>query len=176
MRALAETERNAVRRALIEERSRYCVFVSALRPFLDEEIALVAEFQQLEEVNKRLAKNAEEPFKLPPASEQVLNDIRANGGDSAFAFRTPPSSPSSLGSRKSSMCSISSAGSASSLHHSPSHFGSQTTLGGQSQTAGSVSSAGGASAQNAAQLRHRSLSQVRSLLSVSNVGLNALNC
>ena len=40
-------------------------------------------------------------------------------------LQTPPSSPSSLGSRKSSMCSISSANSSSSgsmqMHHSPAH-------------------------------------------------------
>lgn len=41
---------------------------------------------------------------------QVIQDLAASGGDSKFSFQTPPSSPSSLGSRKSSMCSISSAG------------------------------------------------------------------
>ena len=61
---------------------------------------------------------------------KVIKDMKScasgeNGGQPAFNFQTPPSSPSSLGSRKSSMCSISSAGSGStgtgSLHHSPSH-------------------------------------------------------
>jgi len=31
---LEETEKSAVRNALIEERSRFCVFVSCLRPFV----------------------------------------------------------------------------------------------------------------------------------------------
>ena len=49
---------------------------------------------------------------------KVINDMKScasgeNGGQPAFNFQTPPSSPSSLGSRKSSMCSISSAGSGS---------------------------------------------------------------
>ena len=73
---LEETEKNAVRRALTEERSRYCAFVHYLRPVLTEETGLVSEFQQLEEVTKRLGKHTDEPFKLPPASEQVtLNFI-----------------------------------------------------------------------------------------------------
>ena len=29
-----ETEKNAVRRALIEERGRYCLFVGCIRPFV----------------------------------------------------------------------------------------------------------------------------------------------
>ena len=69
-----DAEKTALRRALTEERSRYCAFASCLRPFLDEEVALVAEFQQLEEVNKKLARHTEEPFKLPQASEQVRID------------------------------------------------------------------------------------------------------
>ena len=69
---MQETEKNAVRRALTEERSRYCAFVHYLRPVLTEETGLVSEFQQLEEVTKRLGKHTDEPFKLPKASEQVL--------------------------------------------------------------------------------------------------------
>ena len=114
LRALQETEKNAVRKALIEERSRYCTFVSCMKPVLSEEGALVSEFQQLEEITKKLTRYTEDPFKLPTASEAVINDM-TNG---EFKFQTPPSSPSSLGSRKSSMCSISSAGSS---NGSPSH-------------------------------------------------------
>ena len=49
-KALVETERAAVRRALNEERSRYCAFVAGIKPMLDEETSMVSEFQQLEEV------------------------------------------------------------------------------------------------------------------------------
>ena len=38
---------------------------------LTEETGLVSEFQQLEEVTKRLGKHTDEPFKLPAASEQA---------------------------------------------------------------------------------------------------------
>lgn len=70
-KALVETEKNAVRKALIEERSRYCAFVHCIKPILDEEVGLVSEFQQLEEVSKKLSRHTDEPYKLPPASEQV---------------------------------------------------------------------------------------------------------
>ena len=48
-----DTERSAVRRALNEERSRYCAFVSCIKPMLDEEACMVSEFQQLEEVSQQ---------------------------------------------------------------------------------------------------------------------------
>jgi len=120
VRNLHETEKCAVRRVLVEERSRYCTFIAAIKPVLSEEISLVSEFQQLEEVLTKLDKHTEDPFKLPEASEQVLTDIKSGTG--GMVFKTPPSSPSSLGSRKSSMCSISSAGSSSGgSSNSPSH-------------------------------------------------------
>ena len=81
---LEETEKNAVRRALTEERSRYCAFVHYLRPVLTEETCLVSEFQQLEEVTKRLGKHTDEPFKLPAASEQVTSTFE-------LAFQIPGS-------------------------------------------------------------------------------------
>jgi len=119
LKVLQETEKNACRKALTEERSRYCTFVASLRPVLEEEASMVTDFQQLEEINNKLVQCTEDPFKLPTVSEQVINDMKSDG----FTFQTPPSSPSnnsSLGSRKSSMCSISSAGS-NSTNGSPSH-------------------------------------------------------
>ena len=67
-----------MRRALTEERSRYCAFVHFLRPVITEETGLVSEFQQLEEVSKRLGKHTEEPFKLPAASEQVISNFSSS--------------------------------------------------------------------------------------------------
>ena len=54
---------------------------------------MVTDFQQLEEINKKLSKCTDEPYQLPPATEQMINDMKADG----FTFQTPPSSPSSLG-------------------------------------------------------------------------------
>ena len=93
LKILQDTEKTACRKALIEQRSRYCLFVTALRPVMDEESAMVSDLQQLEEINKKLTKCSDEPYQLPPASEKVINDMNGEG----FTFQTPPSSPSSLG-------------------------------------------------------------------------------
>ncbi|XP_076259375.1 missing-in-metastasis isoform X2 [Rhynchophorus ferrugineus] len=120
---LEETEKHAVRAALIEERGRFCAFVGLLKPVVDEEVAMLTEMSHLQEAVQQLEKHASDPNTLPPASEQVIADLKSS--DSGWSFQTPPSSPSSLGSRKSSMCSISSLNSSSSgsskSHHSPSH-------------------------------------------------------
>ncbi|XP_029177824.1 endochitinase A-like isoform X1 [Nylanderia fulva] len=122
--SLEETERKAVRAALLEERGRFCLLARFLKPVLDEEISMLLELTHLQEVSDQLQRHAASPHHLPPASEQVITDIK--GCDVAqWSLATPPSSPSlSLGSRKSSMCSISSLTSSSSgsckSHPSPS--------------------------------------------------------
>ncbi|XP_076371004.1 missing-in-metastasis isoform X2 [Tachypleus tridentatus] len=119
---LEETEKQAVRRAMIEERSRYCLFISYLKPVVEEELCMIQEITHVQEVLETLLKNSSDPYNLPQASEQVINDVKGSGG--TWSFQTPPSSPSSIGSRKSSMCSISSLNSSSSgstKSHSPSH-------------------------------------------------------
>lgn len=120
---LEETEKKAVRAALIEERSRFCLLVAFLKPVVDEEVAMLSELSHLQEVVDQLEKHTADPYSLPPASEQVITDLK--NSESSWTFQTPPSSPSSLGSRKSSMCSISSLNSSSSgstkSHHSPNH-------------------------------------------------------
>ncbi|XP_014606387.1 PREDICTED: MTSS1-like protein isoform X2 [Polistes canadensis] len=122
--SLEETERKAVRAALLEERGRFCLLARFLKPVLDEEIAMLMELTHLQEVSDQLQRHAALPHHLPPASEQVITDIK--GCDvTQWSLATPPSSPSlSLGSRKSSMCSISSLTSSSSgsckSHPSPS--------------------------------------------------------
>ncbi|KAL0109698.1 hypothetical protein PUN28_014612 [Cardiocondyla obscurior] len=122
--SLEETERKAVRAALLEERGRFCLLARFLKPVLDEEIAMLMELTHLQEVSDQLQRHSASPHHLPPASEQVITDIK--GCDvTQWSLATPPSSPSlSLGSRKSSMCSISSLTSSSSgsckSHPSPS--------------------------------------------------------
>lgn len=112
--SLEETERKAVRAALIEERGRFCQFAKFLKPVLDEEILMLVELTHLQEVSEQLERHVSSPFDLPAASEQVITDLK--GPDNIhWTLSTPPSSPSlSLGSRKSSMCSISSLTSSSS--------------------------------------------------------------
>ncbi|XP_041048226.1 protein MTSS 2 isoform X4 [Carcharodon carcharias] len=100
---LEETEKQAVRKALIEERSRFCTFITFLQPVVDGEIAMLGEITHLQAIVDDLIVQTAEPHKLPPASEQVIKDLK--GSDYSWSYQTPPSSPSSSGSRKSSMCS-----------------------------------------------------------------------
>ncbi|KAI2662458.1 Protein MTSS 2 [Labeo rohita] len=100
---MEETEKQAVRRAL------------------NGEIAMLGEITHLQAIIDDLTVLTSDPHKLPPASEQVIKDLK--GSDYSWSYQTPPSSPSSSGSRKSSMCS-----SVNSAHSSASRSsgGSQT--------------------------------------------------
>ncbi|XP_078508330.1 protein MTSS 1-like isoform X4 [Lissotriton helveticus] len=97
---LEETEKKAVHRALIEERGRFCSFVLLLRPVLDEEIGMLGEITHLQTLLEDLTNLTSEPNKLPPMSEQVINDLKSS--DYNFIYQTPPSSPSGTLSRKAS--------------------------------------------------------------------------
>ncbi|XP_057691933.1 protein MTSS 2-like isoform X1 [Corythoichthys intestinalis] len=101
---MEETEKQAVRRALLEERGRYCAFINLLQPVVNLEIAMLGETTHLQAIVDDLTLLTEDPHKLPPASEQVIRDLK--GSDFTWSYQTPPSSPSSISSRKSSMCSL----------------------------------------------------------------------
>ncbi|XP_005862779.1 PREDICTED: MTSS1-like protein [Myotis brandtii] len=108
---LEETEKQAVRRALIEERGRFCTFITFLQPVVNGELTMLGEITHLQGIIDDLVVLTAEPHKLPPASEQVIKDLK--GSDYSWSYQTPPSSPGSSSSRKSSMCSApSSSGSA----------------------------------------------------------------
>ncbi|XP_077372774.1 MTSS I-BAR domain containing 2a isoform X4 [Festucalex cinctus] len=101
---MEETEKQAVRRALLEERGRYCAFINLLQPVVNVEIAMLGETTHLQAIVDDLTLLTEDPHKLPAASEQVIRDLK--GSDFTWSYQTPPSSPSSVSSRKSSMCSL----------------------------------------------------------------------
>ncbi|XP_077454302.1 protein MTSS 1-like isoform X2 [Stigmatopora argus] len=129
---LEEIEKEALRKALIEERQRFCSFVAMLRPVVDEEISMLGEITHLQTISDDLKSLTSDPHKLPPASEQVILDLK--GSDYNWSYQTPPSSPSTTTSRKSSMCSSlnsvnssDSRGSSSSHSHSPSSSSSSSS-------------------------------------------------
>uniref|UniRef100_H2MKW2 MTSS I-BAR domain containing 2 n=1 Tax=Oryzias latipes TaxID=8090 RepID=H2MKW2_ORYLA len=101
---MEEMEKQAVRRALVEERGRFCTFIGFLQPVVNGEIAMLGEITHLQAIIDDLTVLTTDPHKLPPASEQVIKDLK--GSDYSWSYQTPPSSPSSSGSRKSSMCSL----------------------------------------------------------------------
>ncbi|XP_055780553.1 protein MTSS 1-like isoform X4 [Salvelinus fontinalis] len=135
---LEETEKQAVRKALVEERSRLCTFVSMLRPVVDEEISMLGEVTHLQTISDDLKMLTMDPHKLPPASEQVILDLK--GSDYNWSYQTPPSSPSTTRSRKSSMCSLNSVNSSdsrssgTSQSHSPSSSSCSSHYGYRSST------------------------------------------
>ncbi|TRY89533.1 hypothetical protein DNTS_016323 [Danionella cerebrum] len=100
---LEETEKRAVCRALIEERGRFCSFVTMLKPVLDEEISMLGEVTHLQTILEDLGNLTADPNTLPPASEQVILDLK--GSDYSYSYQTPPASPSNTLSRKSSISS-----------------------------------------------------------------------
>ncbi|XP_076601347.1 protein MTSS 1 isoform X4 [Chaetodon auriga] len=112
---LEDTEKRAVCRALIEERARYCSFVGMLKPVLDHEINMLGEVTHLQTILEDLTNLTAEPNKLPAASEQVILDLK--GSDFSYTYQTPPASPSSTLSRKSSVSSNYQSGS---VRHVPS--------------------------------------------------------
>ncbi|GAB0181600.1 protein MTSS 1 [Grus japonensis] len=99
---LEETEKQAVRKALIEERGRFS-FISMLRPVIEEEISMLGEITHLQTISDDLKSLTMDPHKLPSSSEQVILDLK--GSDYSWSYQTPPSSPSTTMSRKSSVCS-----------------------------------------------------------------------
>uniref|UniRef100_A0A672ZEA8 Protein MTSS 1-like n=1 Tax=Sphaeramia orbicularis TaxID=375764 RepID=A0A672ZEA8_9TELE len=101
---LEETEKRAVCRALIEERARYCSFVTMLKPVLDHEINMLGEVTHLQTILEDLTSLTAEPNKLPAASEQVILDLK--GSDFNYTYQTPPASPSNTLSRKSTLWTV----------------------------------------------------------------------
>ncbi|XP_041759154.1 protein MTSS 1 isoform X4 [Coregonus clupeaformis] len=122
---LEETEKQAVRKALVEERSRFCTLVSMLRPVVEEEMSMLGEITHLQTLTDDLKALTMDPHKLPPASEQVILDLK--GSESSWSYQTPPSSPSTTASRKSSMCSSLNSVNSSDSRSSGSHCHSPTS-------------------------------------------------
>ena len=73
---------------------------------------MMTELSHLEEIIGQLDKHTADPYTLPSATQEMIADLK--GSTDQWSVPTPPSSPSSLGSRKSSMCSLGSMHSSSS--------------------------------------------------------------
>ncbi|XP_059205763.1 protein MTSS 1-like isoform X2 [Centropristis striata] len=148
---LEETEKQAVRKALVEERSRFCYFVSMLKPVVEEEMSMLGEITHLQTLTDDLKTLTMDPHKLPASSEQVRDGsepepgvtplklltthffpslqviVDLKGSDCTWSYQTPPSSPSTTVSRKSSMCSSLNSVNSSDSRSSGSHCHSPTS-------------------------------------------------
>ncbi|XP_067632968.1 mediator of RNA polymerase II transcription subunit 12 isoform X11 [Eurosta solidaginis] len=128
---LEDVEKKSLRSAMIEERLRYCTFVHMLQPVVKEECEVMSELGHLQEAMDSIAIVTKDPSILPQASEELIHDTKATmtlypespGGGSG----SQGGCSNSLGSRKSSVCSISSMNSSGSSN-SPGHHHYQRSL------------------------------------------------
>ncbi|XP_058463584.1 putative uncharacterized protein DDB_G0289263 isoform X3 [Malaya genurostris] len=119
---LEEVERKSLRAIMVEERSRYCTFVNMLQPVVHEECEVMSELSHLQEAMQLIAIVTKDPSILPQASEELILESKTNINfypDSPGGSNSQGGCSNSLGSRKSSVCSISSMNSSSS--GSPGH-------------------------------------------------------
>ncbi|XP_055611101.1 transcription factor mef2A isoform X9 [Uranotaenia lowii] len=119
---LEEVERKSLRAIMVEERSRYCTFVNMLQPVVHDECEVMSELSHLQEAMQIIAVVTKDPSILPQASEELILDAKTNitlYPDSPGGSNSQGGCSNSLGSRKSSVCSISSINSSSS--GSPGH-------------------------------------------------------
>ncbi|XP_021699707.1 uncharacterized protein LOC5575624 isoform X8 [Aedes aegypti] len=119
---LEEVERKSLRSIMVEERSRYCTFVNMLQPVVHEECEVMSELSHLQEAMQIIAVVTKDPAVLPQASEELILESKTNMNlypDSPGGSNSQGACSNSLGSRKSSVCSISSINSSSS--GSPGH-------------------------------------------------------
>lgn len=107
---LEEVERRSLRAAMIEERTRFCTFVNLLQPVIKEEFEVMYELGHLQEAMETVLNVTKHPNILPQASEELILETKTSSASYLY-----PESPggshgysNSLGSRKSSVCSISS--------------------------------------------------------------------
>uniref|UniRef100_A0A182URI3 IMD domain-containing protein n=1 Tax=Anopheles merus TaxID=30066 RepID=A0A182URI3_ANOME len=126
---LEEVERKSLRAIMVEERTRYCTFVNMLQPVVHEECEVMSELGHLQEAMQLIAIVTKDPAQLPQASEELILESKANISlypDSPGGSNSQGGCSNSLGSRKSSVCSISSINSSSS--GSPGHHQFQRSL------------------------------------------------
>lgn len=106
---LEEVERRSLRAAMIEERTRFCTFVNLLQPVVKEQFEVMYELGHLQEAMETITNVTKNPNTLPQASEELILETKTSA---SFLYPESPGGShgysNSLGSRKSSVCSISS--------------------------------------------------------------------
>jgi metastasis suppressor protein 1 len=118
---LDDIERTFLRNLMIEDRTRYCYFVSILRPVVKEEYEMMYEIGHLQEAMQTVDNVTKDPSNLPQSSEELIAESKPSYN---FNLDSPTHSTSQLGlntigSRKSSICSISSINSSGSYDSLP---------------------------------------------------------
>jgi metastasis suppressor protein 1 len=118
---LDDIERTFLRNLMVEDRMRYCYFVNILRPVVKEEYEMMYEIGHLQEAMQTVDNVTKDPSNLPQSSEELISEAKPSYN---FNIDSPTHSTSqlglnSIGSRKSSICSISSINSSGSYDSLP---------------------------------------------------------
>jgi len=115
---LEDQEKLALRKLMLEERSRAVFFFNCYRPVVEQELSLISEIEHLQSLLEDTIKQCTNPSSLPLASEDLINNFKAP--ERAALPRTeassPPPSPTLESARQRAFTSISKGG--STLHRS----------------------------------------------------------
>ncbi|XP_046843051.1 protein MTSS 1-like [Xenia sp. Carnegie-2017] len=91
-----EHQKRALRKVLIEERSRYCSFefVSTDRgKILEQEVSLIDDAQNLSVLLQEAARQCEKPYELSQAGEHMIEEFKISERGFYDEQGTPPNSP-----------------------------------------------------------------------------------
>lgn len=97
---LEALEKNSVKMALIEERSRFCHFINCINPVMDRQLAMLSEMTHVSEIINYLQIQSLQPCFSPNQCYQVQEWRKANTPD-RMALSSPSSPSVSRGSPKS---------------------------------------------------------------------------
>ncbi|CAB4033699.1 MTSS1 isoform X1 [Paramuricea clavata] len=89
-----EHQKRALRKVLIEERSRYCILLNLFQPVVEQEVSLLSDAENLSALLQEAARQCEKPNNLPDAGEHMIEDFKLSESGFLDEQLTPPSSPS----------------------------------------------------------------------------------
>ncbi|KAK3751291.1 hypothetical protein QZH41_012201 [Actinostola sp. cb2023] len=93
--AFEEQERKYLRKALIEERSRYCMVATCIKTVVEQEVSMLSEVEHLEPLLVDIVKQTYNPACLPVVGEDLVRNLRLSDHSSGSwdDEQTPPPSP-----------------------------------------------------------------------------------
>ena len=90
-----EHQKRALRKVMIEERSRYCILLNLFQPVVEQEVSLLSDAENLSTLLQEAAKQCEKPNNLPDAGEHIIEQFKLSESGFLDEQTTPPNSPHS---------------------------------------------------------------------------------
>lgn len=87
-----DQEKRFLQRALIEERTRYCMLSTCFRPVVEHEMSMLGELEHLQSVLEDIVRQTKNPTVLPPAGEDLVREFRLSDHHN-YDDQSPPPSP-----------------------------------------------------------------------------------